>query len=91
MRRASIPDVEEIVEAYNARFGQWYRSRAAVPVIATLTQKAEAMRAAELERLFARCPELNERERMLITGMSLTIVSRLLHGPIATIRDDAVR
>jgi len=28
---------------------------------------------------------------MLITGMSLTIVSRLLHGPIATIRDDAVR
>jgi glutamyl-tRNA reductase len=89
IRRESIPEVEEIIEEYIARFGQWYRSRVAVPVISTLTQKAEAIRTAELERLFARCPDLTERERLLVTGMSLTIVSKLLHSVILKIREKA--
>jgi glutamyl-tRNA reductase len=89
-RREAIPLVEEIVAEHLERFGQWYRSRSAVPVITSLTQKAEAIREAELERLFARCPELSERERMLVTGMSLTIVSKLLHSAIVRIRDKAV-
>jgi glutamyl-tRNA reductase len=89
-RREAIPLVEEIIAEHVERFGRWYHSRIAVPVIASLTQKAEAIREAELERLFARCPELSERERMLVTGMSLTIVSKLLHSAIVRIRDKAV-
>jgi glutamyl-tRNA reductase len=89
-RRAAIPLVEEIIGEYVERFGQWYQSRIAVPVIALLVHKAETIREAELERLFARCPDLSEREKMLITGMSLTIVSKLLHSAIVKIRDKAV-
>ncbi|GAC1577532.1 MAG: glutamyl-tRNA reductase [Candidatus Elarobacter sp.] len=89
-RREAIPLVEEIIAGHVERFQQWYQSRVAVPVIASLTQKAEAIRQAELERLFARCPELTERERMLITGTSMTIVSKLLHSAIVRIRDKAV-
>ena len=89
-RREAIPLVEEIIAAHVERFGQWYQSRVAIPVIASLTQKAESIREAELERLFARLPELTERERMLITGASLTIVSKLLHSAIVRIRDKAV-
>ncbi|HEX3551016.1 MAG TPA: glutamyl-tRNA reductase [Candidatus Elarobacter sp.] len=89
-RREAIPLVEEIIGGHVERFQQWYQSRVAVPVIASLTRKAEAIREAELERLFARCPELTERERSLITGMSLTIVSKLLHSAIVRIRDKAV-
>jgi glutamyl-tRNA reductase len=89
VRRAAIPHVEEIVAEYVDRFQQWYRGRATVPVIASLTQKAEAVRAAELDRLFARCPELSERERMLITGTSLTIISKLLHTVVTRLRDKA--
>ncbi len=89
-RREAIPLVEEIVAEHVARFGQWYQSRVAVPVIASLTQKAESIRAAELERLFARLPDLTERQRMLVTGSSLTIVSKLLHSAIVRIRDKAV-
>ena len=89
-RREAIPLVEEIVAEHVERFGQWYQSRVAIPVIASLTQKAEAIRAAELERLFARLPELTERQRMLVTGSSLTIVSKLLHSAIVRIRDKAV-
>ncbi|HEY0615907.1 MAG TPA: glutamyl-tRNA reductase, partial [Candidatus Elarobacter sp.] len=89
-RREAIPMVEEIIAGHVERFQQWYHSRVAVPVIASLTQKAETIREAELERLFARIPDLTERERSLITGMSLTIVSKLLHSAIVRIRDKAV-
>jgi glutamyl-tRNA reductase len=89
-RREAIPLVEEIIAGHVERFQQWYQSRVAVPVISSLTQKAEAIREAELERLFARLPDLTERERSLITGMSLTIVSKLLHSAIVRIRDKAV-
>jgi glutamyl-tRNA reductase len=89
LRREAIPAVEEIIAEYVERFENWYRARVAVPVIARLTQKAEAIRAAELDRLLARCPGLDERERMLITGMTMTIVSKLLHSAILRIREKA--
>ena len=90
VRREAIPHVEAIIAQYIERFGEWYRSRVAIPAIASLTQKAEAIREAELERLFARCPDLTERERQLIVGMSMTIISKLLHTAVTKIRDKAV-
>ncbi len=90
VRREAIPAVEEIIEEYRERFNRWYQSRLAVPAIASLTSKAEALRAAELERLFARCPDLSDREKMLITGMSMTVISKLLHTVVTKIRDKAV-
>jgi glutamyl-tRNA reductase len=89
LRREAIPHVEEIIAEYVERFENWYRARIAVPVIARLTQKAEAIRTAELERLLGRCPDLDERERMLVTGMTMTIVSKLLHSAILKIREKA--
>jgi glutamyl-tRNA reductase len=89
VRRDAIPDVEEIVGEVVDRFERWYRARDAMPIIATLTQKAEAIRVAELERLFARCPELSEREKLLITGLTMTLVSKLLHSVILKVRERA--
>jgi glutamyl-tRNA reductase len=88
-RRQAIPAVERIIAEHVDRFESWYRSRATLPVIARLTQKAEAIRAREVQRLLARCPEFDERERTLIVGMSMTIVSKLLHSAILKIRDKA--
>lgn len=90
VRREAIPEVEEIIAEYVERYAHWYRSRAAVPVVASLTQKAETIRAAEVEKLLARCPELSERERQLLIGMSMTVVSKLLHSVVTKIRDKAV-
>ncbi len=89
-RREAIPLVEEIISEHTERFHQWYQSRVAVPIISSLTQKAETIRESEIERLFSRCPELTDRERMLITGTSLTIISKLLHTAVVKIRDKAV-
>jgi glutamyl-tRNA reductase len=88
-RRAAVPLVEEVISEHAERFARWYQSRVAIPVVSSLVQKADAIRGAEIERLFARCPELSERERMLITGASLTIVSRLLHNVVTKLRDRA--
>ena len=89
-RRAAIPLVEGLIDAHVERFQRWYQTRLAVPVISGLVQKAEAIREAEIERLFARCPELTERQRMLITGASLTVISKLLHTVVTKIRDKAI-
>jgi glutamyl-tRNA reductase len=88
-RRDAVGDVEEIIDECIAGFGEWYRSRIAVPVIEMLTRKAESIRAAEVERLFARCPDLTERERLLVAGATTAIVSKLLHSVILKIRAKA--
>jgi len=88
-RRGAIPLVEEIIAEHSERFARWYESRAAVPVVSSLVNKAEAIRSSEIERLFARCPHLGDRERMLITGASLRIVSKLLHNAVVKLRERA--
>jgi glutamyl-tRNA reductase len=88
-RRESIPMVEEIIAEHSLRFAQWYQSRVAIPVVASLVRKADALREGEIERLFSRCPDLTERERMLITGASLTIISKLLHSVVTKLRERA--
>jgi glutamyl-tRNA reductase len=86
-RQQAIPLVEDIIHAHVVQFEQWYRSRVTAPVVASLARKAEALRQAELARFFARCPELDKRQRSLVTGLSLRIVSKLLHPAITAIRD----
>jgi glutamyl-tRNA reductase len=88
-RREAIPLVEEIISEHVQRYAQWYQSRVAIPVVSSLVQKAETIRMAEIERLFARCQDLSPRERMLITGASLTIISKLLHSAVTKLRDRA--
>jgi glutamyl-tRNA reductase len=88
-RREAIPLVEEIISEHVQRYAQWYQSRVAIPVVSSLVQKAETIRMAEIERLFARCQDLSPRERMLITGASLTIISKLLHSVVTKLRERA--
>jgi glutamyl-tRNA reductase len=85
-RQAAIPLVEQIIDAHVMTFEHWYHAHETLPVAASLARKAEALREAELERLFARCPGLDKRERMLVTGLSRRIVSKLLHPAMVSIR-----
>jgi glutamyl-tRNA reductase len=89
-RREAIPLVEAIVDEHLTRYHQWADARDVLPVIASLSKKAETIREAEIGRVFARCPALTERDRVLIRGMSLTIVSKLLHSAMSRIREKAL-
>ncbi|HVA38357.1 MAG TPA: glutamyl-tRNA reductase [Candidatus Dormibacteraeota bacterium] len=86
-RREHIPVVNEIIAEHVSRFQEWYQTRSAVPLISSLVERAEGVREREIARLFQRLPELSDRERMLVTGASMTIVSRLLHVPVTRIRE----
>ena len=88
-RRAQIPAVEAIVAQGVAAYLRWYQSRAAAPLIASLRKKAEAIRQTEIVKLFARLPELDERQRAIIAGASVSILNRLLHAPVTRLRENA--
>jgi glutamyl-tRNA reductase len=88
-RRNEIPAVETIVNDLSEEYMRWYRSRAAAPLIAALRGKAETIRRAEIERLFSRLPELDDRQRELIAGTSVSILNRLLHAPVTKLRERA--
>jgi len=88
-RRAAIPDVESIVQSLASDFMRWYQSRAAVPLIAGLRKRAEQIRSAEIDKLFARHPELDERQRATIVQTSVSIINKLLHVPVTRLRESA--
>jgi glutamyl-tRNA reductase len=85
-RRSEIPRVEAIVATHVASYLDWYRTRGAAPLIASLRRKAEEIRAAEIERLFARMPELGDAQRQMVVAASVTIINRLLHAPVTKLR-----
>jgi glutamyl-tRNA reductase len=90
-RRAEIPAVEDIVMHHAAAYQRWYHARAVAPLIAALRRKAEAIRAREIDRLFARMPELNERQRQMVVAASASIINKLLHGPVVALRERATQ
>jgi len=90
-RRAAIPDVESILESLTTDYMQWYQSRAAVPLIAGLRKRAEQIRAGEIEKLFARHPELDEQQRSAIVQTSISIINKLLHAPVTRLRESVAQ
>jgi len=88
-RRAEIPAVEAIIAGVVREYMRWYQSRVAVPLIASLRRKAEAIRLAEIDKLFARLPELDSHQRELIAGASVSILNKLLHAPVTRLRESA--
>ena len=88
-RHAAIPAVEAIVESLAREFMRWYQSRAAVPLIARLRERAERIRSAEIDKLFARHPELGEEQRSAIIQASIGILNKLLHEPVTRLRESA--
>ena len=86
-RRAAIPAAEAIVTSLAREYMRWYQSRAAVPLITSLLKRAEEIRTAEIEKLFARYPELSKDERAAIELASTSIIKKLLHEPLTRLRE----
>ena len=85
-RSGEVDKVERIVEEETSRFAEWWRAREVIPTIAALRTRAEEIREAELARTLPRLTDLSEEDRRRIEAMSVAMVKRLLHEPIATLR-----
>jgi glutamyl-tRNA reductase len=91
-RRKHVAAAEAlVVEQTRAFFKDWSRRRNG-PVIERLTQEFEAKRQAVVRRLFARLsPQVSDADRKYIEGALRLFESRILHGPITALAEEANR
>ncbi len=70
------------VQGYSA----WRRGLSATPAIASLRQRAEAIRQAELERLEGQWEGLSDADRERLEALTKGIVNKLLHEPTVRVK-----
>ena len=88
-RAKQLPKAEMIVEEETRRFlGEWNR-RVTAPTIRRLRQQAEQLKQAEMTRLLNRLEDLDERSKQEIQQSLDRLVSKLLHPPLDSIRNEA--
>jgi glutamyl-tRNA reductase len=85
LRRAELAQAEAIVEEEVTKFGDWLRSLEVVPTVASLRSRAEAVRAAELERTLSKT-NMSAADRKRVEAMTAALVKKLLHDPIARLK-----
>lgn len=90
-RQREIARVEAIIDEEVQRFMEWWRSLDVVPVIAALWERAEAIRRRELDKALRRLGSLSPDERERIEAMTAAIVKKMLHQPIARLKDGSDR
>ena len=82
-RRASeVSRAESIVNEEVEKFGQWLRSRGAIPTVVALRQRFESIRKAELERLASALPpdtrgRVDDITRLIVEKLLLTPTEQL--------------
>lgn len=86
-RAAELPAAEKIVSQETQRFAAEANRRAAAPVITGLRAGLERPKAAELERLFHKLPDLDEQTRQEIERFADRLVNKMLHPPLESLRD----
>lgn len=79
---------DSIVDLATSEYLDWARGRQSIGVLRRLRGTVEARRRRELDRLFRRLPELDQRERDLIARLSAQLVASVLHEPSVRLRAD---
>jgi glutamyl-tRNA reductase len=88
---ATLAAVEARCElAADALMGE-LRARAAAPAISALRRRAEAIRAAHLDRALARLGHLPERDRRIVESLSESLAHALIHEPTVRLRESPER
>lgn len=77
---------EHIIGEEMGEFERWLESMEVVPTVAAIRAKAEAVRAAELEKAMKRLGGLSEREIQTVEALTASIVNKMLHGPTSRLK-----
>jgi glutamyl-tRNA reductase len=83
-RQAAVAQAEAIIESRVRDFEAWLKTRAAVPLIQGLRERADALRDKELERakrLLAR----GEPPEAVIEHLARALTNKFLHAPVAAL------
>jgi glutamyl-tRNA reductase len=88
-RSAELPAAEKIVEQEVRLFLGDLRHRITVPVISQLREELQKTQGAELARLYNKLPDLDERSRQEIERFADRLVSKILHPPLESLKNEA--
>lgn len=89
LRATEAERVRDIVGEEVERFGMESTARQAAPLVAQLYEKAEAVRASELDRFGAKLAGLEPAQRDAVDALTKGIVAKLLHHVSVRLKDDA--
>ena len=88
-RKEAAAEAERIVEEEVADFMKWWDSLEAVRLIKALRQRADGIRARELARALRKMPDLPHEDVQTLDAMTRSIINRLLHDPIVSLKQRA--
>jgi glutamyl-tRNA reductase len=80
---------EALVEREVAKFRARRADVEIVPTIVSLRERLEAIRASEVRKTLGRLPDASPETREAIEAMSAAIVNKILHAPIAKLRESS--
>lgn len=86
-REQEAQKVESLIAEEVDRFEEWLSSLQVVPTLAALRERAESVRARELARVVKRLPDLDEEEQRRVAAFSRSLVKKLMHQPIASLKE----
>jgi glutamyl-tRNA reductase len=82
-----IDRVRAIIAEEADRLGAWRRAARFAPLIQSLRERGDRVRAAELARVAPKLTDLSERERDAVEALARGIVAKMLHDPIVRLRE----
>ncbi len=80
---------EAIIDEEVDVFIRWFKSLDIVPVIVALREKMEDIRKRELEKTLGKLKGLSPEERQVIDALTTSIVKKILHSPLVTLKNSA--
>jgi glutamyl-tRNA reductase len=88
-RQQEITRVQAIVDVELDRYVDESTARLVAPLITRLRDRADGIRAVELQRIAGRLVELDDRQREAVEALAAGIIGKLLHEPTVRMKDAA--
>ncbi|HEX6422798.1 MAG TPA: glutamyl-tRNA reductase [Acidimicrobiales bacterium] len=88
-RRREVAAVEAILDDELQRYLDATSARSVAPMVVALRERAEALRAAELDRFRAGYDDLDDRQLDMVEAVTRGVVAKLLHQPTVVLKDAA--
>jgi len=88
-RKKEAEKAEKIIDEEVEKFIRWMTSLNSVPTIVALRQRAEEIKAEELEKFRKRFPDLDEEKLKAVAYLAASITNKLIHPPTVALKEDS--